>query len=99
MIANNLRIRRHLISLFKEQTDIKQIAAVKTEIESRMNDFDHANNITDELYQYQPFILSTIIGYNMDVAIEDLPDLIKLYVLIWIFYRDKKNIRKIKITE
>jgi len=41
-----------------------------------MNDFDYANNITDELYRYQPFILSTIMGYKMDVAMEDLPDLI-----------------------
>jgi hypothetical protein len=83
----------------QEQADIKHIAAIKTEIEKRMNDFDYANNITDELYRCQPFILSTIMGYKMDVAIEDLPDLINLYVLIWLFYRDRKNVRTIKITE
>jgi hypothetical protein len=83
----------------QEQTDVKQIAAIKAEIESRMNDFDYANNITNELFRYQPFILSTIMGYKMDVAMEDLPDLINLYVLIWLFYRDKKNVRKVQITE
>ncbi|WPV67105.1 hypothetical protein [Chitinophaga sp. LS1] len=83
----------------QEQTDVKQIAAIKAEIESRMNDFDYANNITDELFRYQPFILSTIMGYKMDVPMEDLPDLINLYVLIWLFYRDKKNVRKVQITE
>jgi hypothetical protein len=83
----------------QEQTDIKQIAAIKAEMESRMNDFDYANNITDELFRYQPFILSIIMGYKLDVAMEDLPDVINLYVLIWLFYRDKNNVRKVKITE
>jgi hypothetical protein len=83
----------------QEKNDVLQIAAIKAEMENRMNDFDYANNITDELFRYQPFILSTIMGYKMDVPMDDLPYLINLYVLIWLFYKERNNVRKIKITE
>lgn len=74
----------------QEQADIKQIAAIKAEIENRMINFDYSNNVTEKLFCYLPFIISTLMGYKMDVAMDDLPDLVNLYVLIWIFYRDKK---------
>lgn len=77
----------------------KRIAEIIQYIKNNENDFAFANNVTDELYRHQPFILSMLMGYKMDLTSEELAPLVELYVLIWEYYKDNLNIRSVPITQ
>ena len=82
----------------QEQADVKRIGTIYAEIEKNLNNPAYANKVTDEIYKYQPFILSVLLGYKMDFQLEELAPLVKLYLLIWLFYRDQRSVKNIPIT-
>ena len=82
----------------QEQADVKRIEVIYAEIENNLNNPAYANKVTDEIYKYQPFILSVLMGYKMDIQLQELEPLVKLYLLIWLFYRDQKSVKNIPIT-
>lgn len=57
------------------------------------------SSTSKELEQHQPFLLSMLLGYQFDLRIEELDEVIKIYLLIWEFFKDKKNIKEIELTE
>lgn len=55
--------------------------------------------IGDEIYKYQPFLISLILGYNVDFTDgEALDEVTKVIFAIWEFFKDQKNVRKKKLT-
>lgn len=55
--------------------------------------------ILDDLNIHQPFILSVILGFHPDLKPKDFDEVFKLFVLIWEYFRLKKNSKKVKISE
>jgi hypothetical protein len=49
--------------------------------------------------QYQPFLLSILLGYRFDLKPEEHGEIIKIGLLIWEYFRENKNIRNKKLTE
>lgn len=76
-----------------------RIAAILKNIEENENNIQYANTVADELYRHQPFILSMIMGYKMDLSPEELGTLVKLYITIWEYYKSNANVRAIPITQ
>lgn len=76
-----------------------RIAAILKNIEENENNFQYANTVTDELYRHQPFILSMIMGYKMDLSPEEFGPLVKLYITIWEYYKSDTNVRDVSITQ
>jgi len=62
-------------------------------------DSDYFNVITDEMNQYQPFLLSILLGYRFDFKPEEVGEIIKIVFVIWEYFRENKNIRHKKLTE
>jgi hypothetical protein len=83
----------------KEIADTKRLAGIITDVEKKQNDFDFANRSTDDIYQYQPFLLSVIMGYKMDLPPAPLDALVKLYIILWEYFKNEPNVRKVTITQ
>jgi len=83
----------------KEIADTKRLAGIITDVEKKQNDFDFANRSTEDIYQYQPFLLSVIMGYKMDLPPAPLDALVKLYIILWEYFKNEPNVRKVTITQ
>jgi|SRR6185437_4239751 len=83
----------------KEIADTKRLAGIVTYVDKQQNDLAFANRVTDEIYLHQPFLLSTIKGYKMDLSPEPLDALVKLYLILWEYFKDEPNVRKVAITQ
>ncbi len=65
---------------------------------------DQADNqtleqVADEIYCYQPFLISIFLGYKDDVDIFQHDELLRVLIIIWLFFKDRPNVKRIKITE
>ena len=56
-----------------------KIAAIIAKIDNM--DTDYFNVITDEINQYQPFLLSILLGYRFDFKAEEVGEFIKIYLI------------------
>lgn len=63
------------------------------------NDLELYHQLSDELEQHHPFILSTMMGYTLDFNIETANDLMILHLLIWSHFRDNPESTKKQITQ
>lgn len=84
----------------KTQTDLdetKELAKFLTTID-RM-DPHYFSSRSEEIFQQQPFFLSAFLGLRMDVKPEELDEIIKIYFLLWEYFRPNKNVKTIKITQ
>ena len=62
-------------------------------------DVDYINSISSEILQYQPYFLSVLAGVRLEVTEEELEEFLKIYFLIWEFFRKDKNVLAKKVTE
>jgi hypothetical protein len=59
----------------------------------------YLQSICDEMFKFQPFMLSVMLGYRFDVPAQDMDEIIKLYCLVWEYFKGKKNIKEHQLTE
>ena len=57
------------------------------------------SGIFDEIRHYQPILISIFLGYKDFLSNEELDEFAKDLIIIWKFFSDKPNSKKIKITE
>jgi len=62
-------------------------------------DYAYAHGITDEMNRYQPFLLSMLLGYRLDLKPGELEEIIKIVFMIWEYFRANQNVRNTKLTE
>ena len=53
----------------------------------------------DEIFKRQPFFLSVLLGYHLDLTAAAMDELMKVYFIIWEFFKDNKDVRLYQITE
>jgi hypothetical protein len=80
----------------KDFTEIKDLRQILEKIDG--NPKNHFSQIIDELYQFQPFLLSLIMGYQPDLNQNEFEEVTQVYSIIWEFFKEKKNIKKKKLT-
>lgn len=59
----------------------------------------YVQRVSDEIYIYQPFLLSMFTGYRLDVSDAQLGEIMKLFFLIWESFKDETNVRTTRLTE
>lgn len=59
---------------------------------------DYVFSVSDEIFQRQPFFLSVLLGYKFDVNPTELEEIMKIYFLIWEYFRNNKNVQTKKVT-
>ena len=62
-------------------------------------DSDYINTVSDEIYKIQPFFLSVLLGYQYDVSMDELDEIMKIYFLVWQYFRLEPNVQKKQVTE
>ncbi len=87
--------RVHLTQNDFNETDV--LAGVLLKIDQI--DENYVNVITDEIFKFQPFFLSTLLGYHQDVSMEQLEEIMKIYFVIWEYFVPKARIKTKQITE
>ncbi|NLO69872.1 MAG: hypothetical protein GX102_02755 [Porphyromonadaceae bacterium] len=62
-------------------------------------DEGYVNEISDEIFKQQPFFLTVLLGYRLDTSPEELEEIMKIYFLIWEYFKQYKNLPTKKVTE
>ena len=62
-------------------------------------DIHYADKESEVIYRKQPFILSLILGYGMDLNKEELGEVIKVLFIIWEYFKVNNRIGTVKVTE
>lgn len=103
-------ILKKAIKLFsKEKIDIpmditqNDIAETK-DMAKLLNKIDHIDaeyvtSTSDEMFQKQPFFLEVFLGYRFDVTPMELEEIMKVFFLIWEYFRTNKKVQTIKVTQ
>ncbi len=86
-------------NLENQLKDLTRVIAIFEKIHRLSNDFAWANTITDELFIYQPFLLSMLIGYKFDLSPSELEETLNLYIAVWEFFKVNPKAKTNKITE
>ena len=63
------------------------------------SDGEYVNKISDEIFRRQPFFLTVLSGYRLDVTPEELEEIMKIYFLIWEYFKSNKNVQTRKVSE
>lgn len=78
-------------------TEAKQLAKVQIAIDKI--DEKYVNLISDEIFQKQPFFLTVLLGYRFDVEPLELEEIMKIYFLIWEYFRTNKKVQRKIVTQ
>ncbi|MEJ7736094.1 MAG: hypothetical protein WKF97_01595 [Chitinophagaceae bacterium] len=62
-------------------------------------DAEYVNSTSDEIFQRQPFFLTVLLGYRLDTTPIELEEIMKIYFLIWEYFRPYSNVQTKKVTE
>lgn len=77
--------------------DAERIAALLLRIEA--NDARVFEEVLEEIHRYQPFMLSIMLGYQYDFSSEAFNEILKLHLLIWLFFREQPTAKQQAITQ
>jgi len=74
-----------------------KLAELTTKIDSI--DADYVNSVSDDIFKRQPFFLAVLLGHRFDVSETELEEIMKIYFLIWDYFKLNNKIPTKKITE
>ena len=81
-------------------SDFKEVAELAHVVKKiDLLNADYVNSLSDEIFPLQPFFLTVLLGYRFDVTPEEHDEIIKIYFLIWEYFRKNKNVQTKKVTE
>lgn len=77
--------------------EVTELAKLQHKIDSI--DAEYVNLTSDEIFQKQPFFLSVLLGYRFDTTTQELEEIIRIYFLIWEYFRQNASVQTKKVTE
>jgi hypothetical protein len=82
------------------QKDIDETIKV-SEIINKIDKMDvaYANSESDVIFQRQPFLISLILGYRLDLKMAEVEEVTKIIFIIWEYFKDNQKVNRKKITE
>lgn len=86
---------------YKITQDDSDEMAIAADILKKIDTLENSDleTIWEEMYNQQPFFLSLLLGYEFDVTKAEHEELIKIYLLIWKYFKALKRIPQKKITQ
>jgi len=81
----------------KDLQQVDQIAALLQKIDA--NDARFFEEVLEEIHRHQPFLLSSMLGYQYDFSSEAFNDILKLHLLIWMYFREQSAAKKKVVTQ
>lgn len=62
-------------------------------------DSEYVNSISDEIFKLQPFFLTVLLGHRHDISMEELEEIMKIYFVVWEYFRLNPNVQTKQVTE
>ena len=62
-------------------------------------DANYVDVISDEIYLRHPFYLTVLMGYRLDLKESEFEEIARIFILIWQYFRQNKNVQKKKVTQ
>lgn len=62
-------------------------------------DGEYVNKESDLIAQKQPFLISLMLGYRFDLKELELEEMMKIFFLIWEYFKNSYQVEKTKISE
>ncbi len=80
--------------------DMKETVLVQ-DIMNRIEriDAEYVNLESDLIYKQQPFLISLILGYRVDLETEELELVTKCIFVIWEYFKSNDTVKRIKIVD
>jgi hypothetical protein len=80
--------------------DFDELAKIRL-LENKIDSIDakYVDTISDEIFLKQPFFLTILIGYRFDTTPQELEEIMKLYFLIWEYFKTDKNVQINQVSE
>ncbi|EAY27853.1 hypothetical protein [Microscilla marina] len=79
-----------------DSTNIAEVERITAMIDNITPDYVH--KISDKLYKYQPYLISLVLGDQVDFTPLEAEEMLKFYLMLWEYYQDKKNIKKVPLS-
>lgn len=72
-----------------------------SEIIAKINkiDADYANSESDVIFRQQPFLISLVLGYQLDLKPNEMEEMTKIIFIIWEYFKQIKIVRRVKVTQ
>lgn len=86
-----------ILKIKKDKKEIKKIEQLIEKV--HQIDEEHLENELDVIYQQQPFIISLLLGYQVELNKPELEEIIKVVILIWEYFKNQQKIKQAKISE
>lgn len=82
------------------ENDMRETVLIQ-EIIHRVESIDenYANRESDLMFQQQPFLISLILGYRVDLKAEELELVTKCIFVIWEYFKSNEKVKRTKIVE
>lgn len=61
-------------------------------------DMVQLGKIVDDIYKYQPFVISMFLGYKDDMNPYQHDEILRVLIIIWLFFKSNKNVERRKIN-
>jgi len=81
----------------KDLDEVAQLAILVKKVDN--SDAEYVDSISDEIYQKQPFFLAVLLGHRLDTTPLELEEIMKIYLLVWEYFRNNINVQTKKVTE
>jgi hypothetical protein len=81
----------------EDEKEILRVGQLLEKIESI--DRAYLNKEYDVVYRQQPFVISLLLGYRIDLEELELEEMTKVILLIWEFFKNEQRIKQVKISE
>jgi hypothetical protein len=81
----------------KDMDEVPEVAKLVHEIEAL--NASTALEIADEIFKRQPFFLTVLLGYRLDTTPGELDEIMRIYMLVWKYFRGRRNVQNIQITK
>ena len=75
----------------KDFDETTELAALIGKIDNM--DAEYVNTVTDDIFIKQPFFLSVLLGYRLDVLPIELEEIMRIYFLIWEYFKSNPNVQ------
>lgn len=79
----------------------KKESAIITQLIKKIDNIDevYVNSESEIIYQKQPFLISLLLGYRLDLKENELEEIMKIIFIIWEYFKNFEQIHKIKVSE
>ncbi|HEY5510352.1 MAG TPA: hypothetical protein VIK10_04910 [Prolixibacteraceae bacterium] len=81
----------------KDDIDLKLISKIIQKVD-QMNS-KYVDSESDLIFKQQPFLISIILGYKIDLKPAELEEVTKLIFLIWEYFKENPKIKTTQVTK